>query len=228
LQTLFFSYWISNRLEWLTFFSARYFFWCFLVVFFLFKEKHILLEYLSCYDTEGESRHLFIPMGFVTSKAEESLPVLLFCLCFMIFDLSTPTQWKIKFPLLQAAPEASSLAIFNLNWFLEDIHPVVFRFWNRKQFSELHSPEGSNAFFLEKDNWPSTHYHQNGCNSLGLLLSNFFAFVTVLETVLFSASSLLFKTLLLSVCVLYEASWNIYLPSYTDFILKYWQTCIMH
>lgn len=82
---------------------------------FLFKEKHILLEYLSCYDTEGESRHLFISMGFVTSKAEESLPVLLFCLCFMIFDLSTITQWKIKFPLIQAAPEASSLAIFSVN-----------------------------------------------------------------------------------------------------------------
>lgn len=123
MRTLFFSYRISNRLEWLIAFCLL--FLLMLLSVFLFKEKYILLEYLSCYDTKSEYRHLFISMGFVTSKAEESLPVLLFCLCFMIFDLSTPIQWKIKFPLIQAAPEVSSLAIFNVNWFLEDVHPVV-------------------------------------------------------------------------------------------------------
>lgn len=64
-------------------------------------------------------------MGFVTLKAEESLSVLLFCLHFVIFDLSTPIQQKIKFPLAQAAPEASTLAVLNLDRFLEDVHPLV-------------------------------------------------------------------------------------------------------
>lgn len=64
-------------------------------------------------------------MGFVTYKAEKSLPVLLFSLCFMIFDLSTFTLLQIEFPLVQAAPEASTLAIFNLDRFLKDVHPVV-------------------------------------------------------------------------------------------------------
>lgn len=64
-------------------------------------------------------------MDFVTYKAEESLSVLLFCLYFMIFDLSTFTLLQIEFPLVQAAPEASTLAIFNLHRFLENVHPVV-------------------------------------------------------------------------------------------------------
>lgn len=64
-------------------------------------------------------------MEFVTYKAEESLPELLFCLYFMIFDLSTLTLLQIGFPLIKAAPEASTLAIFNLHGFLDDVHPVV-------------------------------------------------------------------------------------------------------
>lgn len=43
----------------------------------------------------------------------------------MIFDLSTFTLLQIEFPLVQAAPEASTSAIFNLHRFLKDVHPVV-------------------------------------------------------------------------------------------------------
>lgn len=66
-------------------------------------------------------------MGFVTYKAEESLPVLLllFFLYFMIFDLSTFTLLQIELPLVQAAPEVSTLAVFNLHGFLEDVHSVA-------------------------------------------------------------------------------------------------------
>lgn len=59
------------------------------------------------------------------AKAEKSLPVLLFFLYFMIFELSTFTLLQIKFLLAQAAPEAATLAIVNLPEFPEDVHPLV-------------------------------------------------------------------------------------------------------
>lgn len=58
-------------------------------------------------------------------KAEESLPVLLFCLYCMIFELSTFTLLQIKFLLAQVAPEAATLATVSLPGFPEDVHPVV-------------------------------------------------------------------------------------------------------
>lgn len=59
------------------------------------------------------------------AKAEESLPVLLFHVYVMIFELSTFTLLQVKFPLAQAAPEAATLAIVSLPGFPEDVHPVV-------------------------------------------------------------------------------------------------------
>lgn len=113
---------------------------------------------------------------------------------------NTSSSWSILFGHIQCKL---------ISW---GCSPCGFKLWNRKQFSELHSPKGSNAFFLEKDNWPNTHYHLNGCNSLGLLLSNFFCFVTVSETLLFSASSYSSKLCSFQ-CAFYMKSGNIYLPS---------------
>lgn len=43
----------------------------------------------------------------------------------MIFELSTFTLLQIKFPIVEAAPEAATLAIVNLPGLPEDVHPVV-------------------------------------------------------------------------------------------------------
>lgn len=112
-------------------------------------------------------------------------------------------QYKqlLKHPLWPYSTWTGFLRMFTL-WF--------HWFWNRKQFSELYSLEGSNALCLEKDSWPKTHYNPSGNHYLGLLLSNFYClYYSIKHVVLFSTGPLhSLQCYSLQCMFLCEQSWN--------------------
>lgn len=169
LQALFCSYQLSNRLVWLIVF-------CFLFLLMLLStfssKRNIFYLNIFCY-----RRWIHIPFHSCGVCDFESRRVVVCTVILSTFhDLwsfnpysaenqvssSRSSSWSIRFSRIKPR---------QVSW---GCSPSGFTDCetgnNLVNFIYL---EGANALCLEKDNWPNTHYHLSGNNSLGLLLSNF-------------------------------------------------------